>query len=159
MATTSSRHRRHRSSRKKRKQSRYVRYGWPAFLLGILLATLFARATTSESIITKDSPRGFAATVKGVREAIESNSWNEGGVIDLGEWFAAQNVDFARRAKIIKINKGYDTRDMLLEDGSRSCLIPWSVAVWEDDGGNVKVSYPAAVQDAVAGALTGSDLE
>lgn len=91
-------------------------------------------------IVTQESRLGFDETVAALEQAIVVNGWSSPGTMDLNASLAKQGVDFPKRVKIVKLCKADYAADVLRTDRQLSCLMPCSIAVWEDDGGAVRVS-------------------
>lgn len=141
MGSSSKNNKRHRSSKKhhhhhssKKKTSRYIRYGWVGFLVGLVVGFGFARFKGGGAALqTAQTKLSFDAAVGTIEQTIPQQGWQHAGTLDLNAMLANQaGVALEPRVRIIKMYNAQGVRQAVRADGSSACLLPDSVAVWED---------------------------
>ena len=91
-------------------------------------------------LMTEPSRLSFDQTVTEIEHAIDEQGWESPGTLDMQKSLGKHEVDFAHRVKVIQLCKPKYAADVLKTDRYVSCLMPCTIAVWEDDAGRVFVS-------------------
>jgi uncharacterized protein (DUF302 family) len=110
-------------------------------LVGVVVAGVVGWKTMpGMMIVTKQSQLGFVETVATLDKAITDRGWISPGTTDMQESLTKHGQEFPHRVKIIKLCHPEYASEILTTDRHVSCLMPCSIAVWEDDDGKVHVS-------------------
>ena len=110
-------------------------------LVGVFLTTLAVwLALPGMMIVTEESRLGLDETVASMQQAIERQGWVSSGTTDMNKSLAEHGVQFSPRVKVVKLCKPEYAESVLSTDRHVACLMPCSIAVWEDDDGKVYVS-------------------
>jgi uncharacterized protein (DUF302 family) len=91
-------------------------------------------------IVTEQSRLGFDETISALGKAITDQGWISPGTTDMQASLAKHGQEFPHRVKIIKLCQPQYASDILTTDRHVACLMPCSIAVWEDDDGKVYIS-------------------
>jgi uncharacterized protein (DUF302 family) len=91
-------------------------------------------------IVTKSSKLGFDETVATLQATLDAEGWSSPMTLDLNKSMAKHGEVLEPRVKIIQLCKAPYAKQVLTTDRHVSCLMPCSIAVWEDDAGQVHVS-------------------
>ncbi len=91
-------------------------------------------------IVTQESRLGFDETVAALERAIPARGWVVSTVMDMNQSLAKHGVEFGPRVTLIKLCKAEYAKSVLTTDRHVSTLMPCTMAVWENDEGNVFVS-------------------
>jgi len=111
------------------------------FVAGVMLTGVVAVLIMPRMmIVTKKSRFGFDETVESIQTGISKNGWSSPATIDMNESMANHGVEFGPRVKIVQMCKADYAKSVLATDRHVACLMPCSVAVWENDDGSVHVS-------------------
>ena len=118
-----------------------VTYFVGGLVVGIVVTVISTVvAMRSVMIVEYDSPNNFDDTVKAIEESIKSNGWSSPGTMDIKKAINKKGVAFERRVKAIKLCKAQYAAEVLNDERHVSSLMPCTIAVYEDDNGNVKIS-------------------
>ena len=118
--------------------------GIVGLVIGFLLCgvTVFA-AMPSLMIVTRESKLGFDETVAALEKRIPEHGWvvSGGRAIDMNKAMAEHGgVSFKPRVKLVKLCKAEYAKSVLTTDRHISCMMPCTMAVWEDDDGKIYLS-------------------
>jgi len=119
--------------------------GWGRFLLGMIAGGVIAMVVVlklmpSAMIVTEESRLGFDETVAALEKAIVERGWVVSGVQDMNKSMAKHGVEFGPRVTLIKLCHPEYAKSVLTTDRHVASMMPCSIAVWQDDGGNVRLS-------------------
>ncbi len=106
----------------------------------IVMAVLMIIIMPSMMIVVKESRFGFDETVAKIEKSIQEIGWNSPGTMFINQALKKHNVEFAPKVKIIQLCQANYAKSVLTTDRYLSCLMPCSIAVWENDKGKVFVS-------------------
>lgn len=146
MATSGKRHSGTPHKKKsKSKSSRYYRYGWPAFILGIVIAYgYFTFLGGSGGLVTERTGFSVSRAVSAIQQQAEAEGARVVATTNLQQELATGGVSTGRAATVIYLRMPYAEADGLADDGKRACLYPPAIAVWQDTNGRTNVSYLAS---------------
>ncbi len=109
--------------------------------IGILITIfLMILVMPGMMIVVKESRFGFDETVARIETGIQEIGWNSPGTMFINQALKQHDVTFSPRVKIIQLCQAKYAKSVLTTDRYLSCLMPCSIAVWEDDKGKVFVS-------------------
>lgn len=108
----------------------------------VLCGVIVFTAMPSLMIVTKESKLGFDETVAALEKQIPEHGWviSGGQPIDMNKSMAKHGVTLEPRVKIVKLCNAEYAKSVLTTDRHISCMMPCSMAVWEDDNGKVYLS-------------------
>ena len=130
---------------KKSKSSRYYRYGWPAFLLGIVLTYGYLTfAGARGGIATVQSGFPLTRVVETIKREAQTRGARVVATTDLQAELATGGVTVGREVTVIYLRIPHAEAGGLADDGKRACMYPPSIAVWQDAAGKTNVSYLAS---------------
>ena len=113
------------------------------FVIGCLLCGIIVFMTMpSLMIVTKECKLGFDETVAALEKRIPEQNWviSGGEPMDMNKSMAKHGITFEPCVKLIKLCKAVYAKSVLTTDRHISCMMPCTMAVWEDDGGKVYLS-------------------
>lgn len=118
---------------------------WQAGLIGgaigfVLCGIVMFLVMPSMMIVTKECKLGFDETVAQLQKRIVDQGWSVKGVKDVSHEINSAGFDFKPKVKLIKLCKAEYAKSVLTTDRHVSCLMPCTMAVWEDDEGKVYLS-------------------
>lgn len=130
------------------------------FLVGILAGVALSavalwRAAPSLMIVTEPGAKGFDETVAAVQEALAAKGWKSPSTMDMNATLAKHGQELGPRVKVIQLCQPAYAREILETDRQVACMMPCSIAVWEDDQGAVQVSK---INSGVIGKLFGGNI-
>ena len=107
-------------------------------LCGIVVFT----AMPSLMIVTRESKLGFDETIAALEKRIPEHGWvvSGGQPIDMNKSMAKHGVTFKPRVKLVKLCNVEYAKSVLTSDRHISCMMPCSMAAWEDDDSKVYLS-------------------
>jgi uncharacterized protein (DUF302 family) len=108
----------------------------------VLCGVIVFAAMPSLMIVTKESKLGFDETVAALEKRIPEHGWviSGGQPMDMNKSMAKHGVTLKPRVKIVKLCNAEYAKNVLTTDRHISCMMPCSMAVWEDDNGKVYLS-------------------
>lgn len=110
-------------------------------VLGVVLtAVLVVVAMRSRMIDVIASSHGFEETVERLERAIADAGWMMPDSKRLNDSLEKGNVQFPHRVHLIKLCEPRHAAEVLTDNRHVACLMPCTFAVYETDGGAVKVS-------------------
>ena len=110
-------------------------------VLGVLLSAVAVWiAMPRMMIMSHVSPLNFDQTVQALQAAIVEEGWTSPGTMDLNAALSKHGQQFEPRVRIVKLCKAEYAADVLATNRDVSCLMPCSIAIWEDDDGTVMIS-------------------
>jgi len=109
--------------------------GW-----GVIAMVVVLKLMPSAMIVTEESRLGFDETVAALEKAIVERGWVVSGVQDMNKSMAKHGVEFGPRVTLIKLCHPEYAKSVLTTDRHVASMMPCSIAVWQDDGGNVRLS-------------------
>jgi uncharacterized protein (DUF302 family) len=107
-----------------------------AALCGVIIFTVMPSAM----IVTHDSRLGFDETVSALEESIADEGWVVSTVMDMNKSMAKHGVELEPRVKLVKLCHPQYAKSVLTTDREISTFMPCTLAVWEDDEGEVRIS-------------------
>lgn len=118
---------------------------WQAGLIGgaigfVLCGIVMFLVMPSMMIVTKECKLGFDETVAQLQKRIVDQGWSVKGVKDVSQEINSAGFDFKPKVNLIKLCKAEYAKSVLTTDRHVSCLMPCTMAVWEDDEGKVYLS-------------------
>jgi len=120
---------------------------WVAGIVGVItgfvLCGIIVFATMpSLMIVTKESKLGFDETVAALEKRIPEHGWviSGGQPMDMNKSMAKHGVTLKPRVKIVKLCNAEYAKSVLTTDRHISCMMPCSIAIWEDNNGKVYLS-------------------
>jgi uncharacterized protein (DUF302 family) len=118
---------------------------WITGLLGVVVGflaclILVVAILPSQMIITQESRFDLAETVSRLEQSAKQNGWNVQSVWDVNQALAKKGKTLDARVQILKLCQPDYAQEILTTDRYVSCLMPCSIAVWEDDNGKVYFS-------------------
>ncbi len=122
---------------KKTKSERYFKYGWPGLLAGLVLGIMLMNSLSpGRMIVTKKSSFGFDRTVVAIEGAISDLGLKHMGTVD-----TKKKLGTGFRAKVIRLLHPGETGSALDADRGIVCIVPTTIAVYEDEDLNIYISY------------------
>ena len=91
-------------------------------------------------LVTQPSRLDFDQTVATIERSIEEQGWKSPGTLDLQASLHKGGVPFTSRVKIVQLCHPEHAAKVLKTDRYVSSLMPCTIAVWEDDAGQVFIS-------------------
>ena len=121
---------------------------WPLLVssgVGLVVGLVVAAIVVVEvmprlMIVTNPSRLDLKDTVKTIEQNIEEQGWVHSGTRNMNASLEKHGKQLAPRVRVIELCHPDYARSVLKSDRYVSCLMPCSVAVWENDKGNVFVS-------------------
>ncbi len=108
------------------------------FVAGVVICgVLVVKLMPGMMIVKKKSLLGFEETVNRLEQSVKDNGWVAKEVWHLNQSMAKHNVEFKPRVSLVKLCKPQYAKEVLTTDRHISCLMPCTMAVWEDDHGGV----------------------
>jgi len=114
-----------------------------AGLIGSVLCGLtIVAAMPSMMIVTAECEHDFDTTLAQLQTRIHDQGWVVvgGKPSSMNESLAKQGHDFEPRVSLVKLCQPDYAESVLTTDREMSCLMPCSIAVWEDDDGKTYLS-------------------
>jgi uncharacterized protein (DUF302 family) len=108
----------------------------------VLCGVIVFAAMPSLMIVTKESKLGFDETIAALEKRIPEHGWviSGGQPMDMNKSMAKHGVTLKPRVKIVKLCNAEYAKSVLTTDRHISCMMPCSMAIWEDDNGKVYLS-------------------
>jgi uncharacterized protein (DUF302 family) len=111
------------------------------FITGIvLLGLLMIWVMRSKMIIIHASRFGFSETVSQIESAIQNAGWSMVESKRLNDNLSKHGVHFAPKIHLIKLCKAAYAAEVLKDNRRMACLMPCTIAVYEDDNGQAMIS-------------------
>lgn len=115
--------------------------GLGGFILGaVAIAVVGISVMPSAMISTHQSPMGFDETIAAIQDGIERQGWKSPGTLNLQQSLTKAGKDVPYRVQVIQLCHPDYATDVLNSDRWVASLMPCTIAVWEDDDGQVFVS-------------------
>ncbi|MBN2309083.1 MAG: hypothetical protein JXR94_08940 [Candidatus Hydrogenedentes bacterium] len=140
---------------KKSKSSRYIRYGWPAFVLGVILtAVILPRLHGGNGgFVTYDSPLDVDKTLQSIKRTVGGSGWKVTGTIHLNNVLAEEGVQLERQIRILKVHNTEFTEECAYKDVEALADFPWSILIYEGEEGKARVAHRADMKTGVGTTL------
>ncbi|MEF8787444.1 MAG: DUF302 domain-containing protein [Planctomycetota bacterium] len=111
------------------------------FVAGLLVAALLVwQIMPGLMIVTHRSRMDMEETVKTIEENIKEEGWSHAGTRNMNKSLKKHGKVLRPDVRIVEMCHPDYAKSVLSTDRYVSCLMPCSVAVWENDGGHVFVS-------------------
>lgn len=107
---------------------------------GVITALVVVMAMPGMMIIKEHSRLGFEETVQAIQKGITDQGWVSPATINMNQSMAKHGVTLKPRVSIIQLCKADYAKDVLTTDRHVACLMPCTIAVYEDDDGQVSIS-------------------
>lgn len=116
-----------------------------AFLGGLALGVLLTMGGTiatmrATMISVHESTKDFDGTVKAIEASIKAAGWSMPSSTLMNATLKKQGVDFEPRVQLIKLCKAPYAAEVLADAPHMACLMPCTIAVYEDGDGTVRLS-------------------
>lgn len=110
-------------------------------LIGLILTTVAMVGVMRTAMIeVYKSPLDLDATIERLERSIRAAGWMVPDSKRLNDSFAKGNVAFPRQVHLIKLCEPHHAAEVLTDNRHMACMMPCTFAVYEDDGGAVRVS-------------------
>jgi uncharacterized protein (DUF302 family) len=91
-------------------------------------------------IVTHQSRLNFDDTMSSLEAAVTNAGWGIAGKKDMNASMGKRGVEFGPRVEMLEICQPAYAKDVLTDARHVACLMPCSIAVYEDDAGRVMLS-------------------
>jgi uncharacterized protein (DUF302 family) len=91
-------------------------------------------------IVTQSSRLGFDDTISSLEAAATNAGWSIAGKKNMNASIAKHGVEFGPRVEMLEICQPNYAKEVLTDARHVACLMPCSIAVYEDDAGRVMLS-------------------
>ena len=123
------------------KKSPGLFYGAAGLVIGVVLTGLAVLTLMPGMMITRAQSRlGFDETIAALQAGIEEQGWVTPQTIDMNASLEKNGHPLGPRVKLIKLCNAEYANSVLTTDRHVACLMPCTIAVYEDDAGDVFIS-------------------